>query len=288
MKFKVIHDHREEFELSAMCRILKVSRSGYHAWVKRRENPAPATRRREMLIGQIRIIYEDSGGTYGSPRIYRELIEKQIFCCVKTVARLMKISGIRADLPRRFVPRTTDSNHEHPVFENKLNREFTATLLNQKWLCDITYIHTDEGWLYLSAVLDVCSRKIVGWAMGEKIDTQLCSSALKMAIQTRKPQAGLLHHSDRGSQFASIEYQKQLDLMGIECSMSRVGNCWDNAMMESFWGSLKTEHVYRRKYKTRQEARVSIFLWIEGWYNRRRRHSALGYVSPEEFEASLN
>lgn len=274
--------------MSAMCRILKVSRQGYHAWVKRLENPAPATCRREELIQQIRIIHEASDGTYGSPRIHRELQENQIFCCVKTVARLMKINGIRADLPKRFVPQTTDSNHDHPVFENKLNREFTATLPNQKWLCDITYIHTDEGWLYLSAVLDVCSRKIVGWAMSESIDTQLCQDALNMAIKTRSPQAGLLHHSDRGSQYASGEYQKQLEMMGIECSMSRVGNCWDNAMMESAWGTLKTEHVYRRHFRTRQEAKVSIFLWIEGWYNRRRRHSALGYVSPEVFEASLN
>lgn len=241
-----------------------------------------------MLLGEIRKIHADSDGTYGSPRIHRELIDQHIACCVKTVARLMKINGIRADLPKRFVPQTTDSNHEHPVFENKLNREFSATLPNHKWLCDITYIHTDEGWLYLSAVMDVWSRKIVGWAMSEKIDTQLCSDALNMAIQTRRPGKGLLHHSDRGSQYASEMYQKQLGLMGIACSMSRTGNCWDNAMMESFWGSLKTEHVYRRKYKTRQEAKVSIFLWIEGWYNRRRRHSALGYMSPEAFEVSRN
>lgn len=274
--------------MSAMCRILKVSRQGYHAWLYRQDSPAPATITRERMTERIRIIHEASDGTYGSPRIHRELQENQIFCCVKTVARLMKQSGIRADLPRRFVPQTTDSDHEHPVFANKLNREFTATLPNQKWLCDITYIHTDEGWLYLAGVLDVCSRKIVGWAMGENIDTQLCQDALNMAIKTRSPQAGLLHHSDRGVQYASGEYQKQLGLMGIECSMSRVGNCWDNAMMESLWGSLKREHVYRRKFKTRQEARVSIFMWIEGWYNRRRRHSALGYVSPEEFEASLN
>jgi transposase InsO family protein len=200
----------------------------------------------------------------------------------------MRQAGLRADPPRRFVPLTTDSRHEQPVFENKLNRDFGAALPNRKWVCDITYVATGEGFLYLAAVMDLCSRKIVGWAMADHLRAELCLEALNRAIQTRKPEPGLLHHSDRGVQYACREYQTQLQLLGIECSMSRVGNCYDNAAMESFWGSLKTEHVYRREFRSRAEAKSSIFLWIEGWYNRRRRHSALGYKSPEQFEASLN
>jgi transposase InsO family protein len=269
-----------------MCAVLQVSRQGYYAWQDR--PAAPATLRRQELLVQIRQIHGDSGGTYGSPRIYAELEDRKIVCCVNTVARLMHTHGVRAITAGRFIPQTTDSQHDRPVFENVLNREFTAKLPNQKWVCDITYIPTAQGWLYLAAVLDLCSRKIVGWSMQEHLRTELCTEALHMAIQTRKPSPGLLHHSDRGCQYASAEYQQSLDLLGITCSMSRVGNCYDNAVVESFWGTLKTEYVYHRQFATREEARTSIFLWIEGWYNRRRRHSALGYQSPEAFEASLN
>lgn len=286
MKFAWIQQHAEVFDLTVMCQVLQVSRQGYYAWKDR--PAAPATLRRQELIKQIRQIHADSGATYGSPRIQAELVEQQVACCVNTVARLMKQAGIRACTAPRFVPQTTDSHHDQPVFENLLNREFTTERPNHKWVCDITYIPTGEGWLYLAAVLDLCSRKIVGWSMAEHLRTELCTDALHMAIQNRGPAPGLLHHSDRGVQYASEDYQRQLHLLGIACSMSRVGNCYDNAVMESFWGTLKTEHVYRQTFATREEAKTSIFLWIEGWYNRRRRHSALGYKSPEAFEAALN
>lgn len=286
MKFQAIDDHRELFEVNLMCELLNVSRQGYYAW---KDRPvAPATLRREELLARIRQVHAESRGAYGSPRIHAELEDQKIACCLNTVAKLMQQQGIRAKTAKRFIPRTTDSVHDRPVFENKLNREFTAELPDKKWVTDITYIHTQEGFLYLSCVMDLCSRKIVGWSMAEHLGTELCLEALHMAIQTRQPEAGLLHHSDRGVQYASSEYQKQLDLMGIDCSMSRVGNCYDNAVMESFWGSLKTEHVYQENFLTKEDAGTSIFVWIEGWYHRRRRHSALGYKSPEAFEAGLN
>jgi putative transposase len=286
MKFLWIQQHRGVFELAVMCQVLQVSRQGYYAWKDR--PAAPASVRRQELLRQIRQVHADSSKTYGSPRIHAELQDRKIACCVNTVARLMKAQGVRAFPARRFVPQTTDSHHDRPVFANVLNRDFAAALPNTKWVCDITYIPTGEGWLYLAAVLDLCSRKIVGWSMAGHLRTELCLEALHMAIQSRRPSAGLLHHSDRGVQYASQDYQNQLQLLGIACSMSRVGNCYDNATMESFWGTLKTEQVYRQKFATREEAKTSIFLWIEGWYNRRRRHSALGYKSPEAFEAGLN
>jgi transposase InsO family protein len=269
-----------------MRQVLKVSRQGFYAWQHRR--PGPMAIRREERLVQIRQIHAESGGTYGSPRIHAELCDRRIGGCVNTVAKLMKDHGIRARTANRFIPQTTDSTHDQPVFENRLNREFTAALPNRKWVCDITYIHTAEGFLYLAAVMDLCSRKIVGGSMAEHLRAELCTEALHMAIQARKPEAGLLHHSDRGVQYACCEYQKLLGLFNIGCSMSRVGNCYDNAAMESFWGTLKTERVYQEKYVTREEARTSIFVWIEGWYNRRRRHSALGYKSPDVFEPGLN
>jgi transposase InsO family protein len=189
---------------------------------------------------------------------------------------------------RQFVVHTTDSNHDQPVAPNVLDREFHAELPNQKWCCDITYIPTDEGFLYLAGVMDLCSRRIVGWSMADHLGTELCLGALDMAMKSRKPGAGLIHHSDRGVQYASIDYQLLLQSRNICVSMSRVGDCYDNAAMESFWGTLKTELVYHRKYRTREEARQSIFKYIECWYNRKRRHSALGYKSPEQFETSLN
>ena len=189
---------------------------------------------------------------------------------------------------RQFVAHTTDFNHDHPVAPNVLEREFHAELPNQKWLTDITYIPTDEGFLYLAGVMDMCSRKIVGWSMADHLRTELCLDALSMALQSRKPGDGLIHHSDRGVQYASVDYQLLIQSHCICVSMSRVGNCYDNAAMESFWGTLKTELVHHSKYRTIEEARQSIFKYIECWYNRKRRHSALGYKSPEQFEASLN
>ena len=275
-----------QFEVSIMCEVLEVSRSGYYAWVNR---PVSArAERQEKLVGQIRQAHEQSDKTYGSPRIHAELTEQGIGACVNTIAKLMKQAGIRSVMHRRFVVHTTDSNHDHPVAPNVLEREFHADLPNQKWLTDITYIPTDEGFLYLAGVMDMCSRKIVGWSMADHLRTELCLDALGMALQSRRPGDGLLHHSDRGVQYASIDYRLMLQSHDICVSMSRLGNCHDNAAMESFWGTLKTELVHHRKYRTREEARQSIFKYIECWYNRKRRHSALGYKSPEQFEASLN
>jgi putative transposase len=286
VKFQWIKERVEQFEVSIMCEVLEVSRGGYYAWVDR---PASGqAQRRDELIRQIRQAHEHSHGTYGSPRVREELVEQGINVCVNTVAKLMKEAEIRSTMHRQFVVNTTDSNHDFPVAPNVLNRNFQAELPNKKWCCDITYISTDEGVLYLAGVMDLCSRRIVGWSMDDHMRTDLCLDALGMALASRKPGKDLIHHTDQGVQYASIDYQLMLQSHDICVSMSRVGNCYDNAMMESFWGTLKTELVYHRKYRTREEARQSIFKYIECWYNRKRRHSALGYKSPEQFEASLN
>jgi transposase InsO family protein len=286
VKFGWIQEQAGQFEVSIMCDVLQVSRSGYYAWVDR---PLSArAQRREALVEQIRQVNEQSLGTYGSPRVHAELADQEIDVCVNTVAKLMKEAGIRSVMHRRFVVQTTDSNHDHPVAPNVLEREFHAEVPNEKWLSDITYIPTDEGFLYLAGVMDLFSRKIVGWSMADHLRTELCLDALNMALRSRKPGDELIHHSDRGVQYASVDYRLLLQSHNICVSMSRVGDCYDNAAMESFWGTLKTELVHHRKYRTREEARQSIFKYIECWYNRKRRHSALGYRSPEQFEASLN
>ena len=202
----------------------------------------------------------------------------------------MREDGVCVKPRRRFVPRTTDGDHPHPIAPNRLDRDFAATVPNQKWACDLTYVWTDEGWLYLSDVIDLFSRKVVGWSMREDLKAHGVAEALEMALARRKPDggAGLLHHSDRGVQYACALYRGLLSEHDIACSMSRPGNCYDNAVAESFFGTLKTELVNRVRYRTREEARSSIFQWIECWYNRRRRHSSLGYLSPEAFEAQLN
>lgn len=286
MKFRWIDKHREAFDVTVMCQVLGVSRSGYYDW--RERPPAAATVRREQLVEAIRQVHVESDCTYGSVRVHAELVDRQIACCVNTVAKLMKQHRLRSKMQRRFVVRTTDSDHDQPVFANVLERDFDTDAPNRKWVCDITYVPTAEGFLYVAAVMDLFSRKIVGWAMADHLRAQLCVDAMKMAIQRRAPGAGLLHHSDRGVQYACQQYQQMLRDRRITCSMSRVGNCYDNAAMESFFGSLKTERVHHETYATRQEASTSIFQWIECWYNRRRRHSTLGYLSPEAFEASMN
>jgi putative transposase len=206
-----------------------------------------------------------------------------VACSQKRIARLMRLADLKAVLPRRFVV-TTDSNHTLPVADNLLDRQFGSAVPNTRWTADLSYVWTAEGWLYLGVVLDLFSRRIVGWAMGTTLERSLVLSALSMAIQNRHPEAGLLCHSDRGSQYASGDYQNVLSEAGIVCSMSRRGNCWDNAPTESFFSSLKRECVYRHRFATRSEARTVLFAWIEVWYNRKRRHSALGYVSPDAFE----
>ena len=269
-----------------MCRVLHVSRSGYYAWVDR--PPSASQTRRDELVEQIRAAHQASAATYGSPRVHAELVEHKVDVCVNTVAKLMKTAGIRSVMRRKFLVRTTDSAHGLPVADNVLDRQFQASRPDQKWACDITYVPTAQGFLYLAAVIDLCSRKIVGWSMADHLRTELCTDALEMALRSRRPRDGLLHHSDRGVQYASHDYRQLLQSHGVTVSMSRRGDCYDNALVESFWGTLKTELVHHRAYQTREEARSSIFRYIECWYNRRRRHSAIGYVSPEQFEASLN
>jgi putative transposase len=272
-----------------MCDILDVTRSGFYAAVDR---PASARQiRQEQLVEKILQSHVDSGRLYGSPNITADLKESGERVSRKTVARLMKQEGIRSKVARKFRPRTTDSRHHCPVGPNVLDRDFEAKLPNQKWCVDITYVPTDQGTLYLAAVIDLCSRKIVGWSMADHMRASLCVDALAMALLHRRPCEGLIHHSDRGVQYACEDYQAKLDKHGIECSMSRVGNCYDNAVMESFWGSYKQEMVYQEpdgRFASFEQAKTKSFEYIEIFYNRKRRHSSIGYQSPEQFEASLN
>jgi putative transposase len=286
VKYGWIAAHRKEFETEAMCRVLTVSSSGYYAWSQRK--PGERKKRREELLNTIKQVHAESRGIYGSPRVFKELEHRGVKACENTVAKLMSAAEIRSKTVKRYVPRTTDSRHAHPVADNILDRKFEATEPNRKWVADITYIETAEGWLYVAAVLDLCSRMVVGWSMADHMQTELVENALRMALKRRHPETGVLHHSDRGSQYACGEYRRLLVANGLECSMSRTGNCYDNAVMESFWGKLKTECAYHEQYGSREEARSSIFEYIEIFYNRIRRHSSLGYVSPEAFEAALN
>jgi transposase InsO family protein len=286
VKFAFIRDHLRDYPITAACQALKVSRTGYYAW--RDRPPSARALWSEAMLVKIQTVHAEHRLVYGSPRVWEALVAAGESVCVNTVAKLMKQRNIRAKTKKKFVPTTTDSAHDHPVAKNRLQRRFTAGLPNQKWVTDITYIPTDEGWLYLAGVMDLCSRKIVGWSMAEHMETSLVIDALTMAIGRRSPKAGLLHHSDRGSQYASDDYQEALEAVKMTCSMSGRGECWDNAPMESFWATLKTELVHHERYATRQQAKQSIFEYIEVFYNRKRLHSALGYRSPEMFEASLN
>jgi transposase InsO family protein len=280
MKFAFIEEQREIYPVRLMCRVLGVSSSGYYAWRKR--EPSARQRANEALLPEIQTVYENSRCTYGSPRIQAELQAQGIPCSQSRVARLMRQIGLRARCHRRYRV-TTQANDSHPVVANVLARDFTAQRVNQKWLADITYINTHEGWLYLAAVLDVFSRRIVGWAMQKRMTTTLVTDALHMALGQRQRTGDLLHHSDRGSQYTSYDYQSLLKSQHITASMSGTGNCYDNAMMESFFASLKAECVTQR-YSSRASAKHDIFEYIEVWYNRKRRHSALGYLSPATFE----
>jgi putative transposase len=291
MRFVWIDEHRGQWEVGRMCRVLEVARSGYYAWRGRRRMSGPTAARRQQLLEEIRAEQERGRGLYGSPRIHAGLAERGIPVCVNTVAKLMKHAGICAARCRRFRPMTTDSRHDYTPAPNRLDRQFAASKPNEKWLCDITYVPTDEGTIYLASVLDVCSRKIVGWSMSTSLEARLCMDALGMAVRSRRPEQGLLHHSDRGVQYACDSYQALLEHHGIVCSMSRVGNCYDNAMMESYHSTLKTELVHLQphsRFADIEQARRMLFEYIEVFYNRQRRHSAIGYVSPEAFEASLN
>lgn len=264
-----------------MCRVLKVSRSGYYAWRGRPESERDVENRR--LVDRIRIVHKKSRKTYGSLRVHSQLVLDGERCSRGRVERLMSANGIRAKGRRKFVA-TTDSKHDLPVAENVLGREFSVAEPDRVWVSDITYIPTDEGWLYLAGVVDLCSRTAVGWSMSEGLERQLVMDALKMAYLRRRPCKGLIHHSDRGSQYASADYRQLLSDYGMQMSMSRKGDCWDNAVMESFFGTLKKELVHHRRYRTREEARREIFDYIEIFYNRQRLHSSLGYLPPAEYE----
>lgn len=281
MRFSFIRTEKATYPVTVLCRVLEVSRSGYYAF----EKHLPSTRDnsdRELAV-EIRAVHKRSRQRYGSPRIHRELRRRNLRVGRKRVVRLMRAEGIMARSCRRFC-RTTDSNHPLPVAENVLARKFTAESPNQVWVTDITYIDTCEGWLYLAPVLDLFSRRVVGFAMSETIDRRLVLDALENALRERLPPHGLIHHSDRGSQYASGDYRIMLRKWGIVPSMSRRGNCWDNAVAESFFGTLKRELTQHETYETRDAARAAITDYIENFYNSERSHSTLDYLSPIEYE----
>ena len=267
-----------------MCRVLRASRSGYHRW--RTSGVTPRQIRQQKLLEEIRRIHKESRGIYGSPKILKELRKQGIVVNHKTVEDLMKKHGIHAKRHKKFKA-TTNSNHNMPIAKNRLKRRFTAKKPNHAWVSDITYIPTEEGWLYLATFVDLCSRKVVGWSMSSRMTADLVVDAFRMALFRQKRKAPRLVHSDRGSQYASEAFRKELKAHGCKQSMSRKGDCWDNAVAESFFGTLKTELVHHERYKTREEARLSIFDYIETFYNKRRLHSHLDFVSPEEFERSM-
>lgn len=284
MKYWVIHETAKEYKhysIEKMCRILNVSRSGYYRWCKRDESlrKKKDSELKEMIFA----IYLKYKKRYGSPRIHDELRDMGIRCSRKRVERLMRELGIKARHKRQFRV-TTNSKHNHPIAPNLLDRQFEVENPNRVWVADITYIRTFEGWLYLAGVMDLYSRKIVGWSMSDTMSTDLAIAALKMAIHRRRPSKGLMHHSDRGVQYASRAYRKVLKKHHIVCSMSRKGNCWDNAPMESFFSTLKTECIDGKIYLSRAQAKREIFEFIEIDYNRNRRHSSIGSMTPENFE----
>jgi transposase InsO family protein len=282
MRFRFIEDRRTDYPARVLCEVLEVSRAGYYAWRSRPESQRSAANRK--LVNDIRRVHRDACGRYGSPRIHRELKDQGRGVSRGRIERLMRHHGIRAIMARPRRVRTTDSRHDLPIAPNLLDRNFTAAAPNRIWLADITYVETDQGWLYLAVVMDLFSRKIVGWAMADHLRADLPLAALRMAISAQRPGAGLIHHSDRGVQYASAEYRKVLQSAGFKASMSGKADCYDNAPMESFFHTLKTELVYHTYYATRAEATRDIFAYIEGFYNRTRRHSAIGYISPVEME----
>ena len=281
MRFQFIDDHRDELPIMLMCKALNVSPSGYYAW--RQRPPSAREMANQKLYEKIEAVYEANYQVYGSPRIYRELRKQNVVCSENRVARLMRLRGLKAKQSKRFRT-TTRPNKAHSAAPNLLRRDFETSRPNQKWLADITYIPTQEGWLYLAAVLDLYSRRIVGWAMSDRMTSDLTLNALEMALLLRRPDADFIHHSDQGSQYTDQEYQTLLKDHGIQASMNGAGTWYDNAPMESFFGTLKSELVHHRAYQTRNEAQADVFYYIESFYNRHRLHSSLGYLSPDEYE----
>jgi len=279
---------KSDHAILLLCANLDVSPSGYYDWQRRRTTPGPRALQNQTLVRQIAGIHIQSRQTYGSPRIVEALRKQGARHGRNRIARLMREAGLCGRQKGRYRVQTTDSNHDQPIAPNLMAQAPAAAAPNQIWVGDITYVETQEGWLYLAAVLDRYSRKIVGWAMSERIDTALVLKAFDMALLHRQPTATLLFHSDRGVQYASADYRRALTQAGLLASMSRKGNCYDNATMESFWSTLKLELIYRRKFATRSEARSQIFEYIESFYNRQRAHSALDYRSPVDFETQNN
>ena len=290
MKFAFIHhakDHQPGWDVARLCGVLGVSRSGYYDWVRAREaGPSARAVHVETLSRKVREVFDHFGGKYGSPRVWRELKRQGIHCNRKTVATIMQRLGLAAKGKKRFRVRTTDSRHNHRIAPNRLKQDFSADAPNRKWVTDLTYVRTDEGWLYVVTVIDLFSRKVVGWSAADHMEASLCIEALEKAAAARGRHPGLILHSDRGVQFACREFRKTCLRHRIKRSMSAKGDCYDNAVAESFFGTLKTEHLNGQSFRTREQARLEVFAFIEGFYNTRRMHSTLDYLSPDEFEAA--
>jgi len=284
VKFSFIHAEKAVHSVSALCRILGVTRQGYYAWASR--EPSARLASDAELQGSVERVFKESRGTYGSPRVREQLQREGIRTSKRRVERAMRSLGLVARQHRRYV-RTTLADGSHPVAPNALDRNFSATAPNKRWVTDISYVWTDEGWAYLAVILDLYSRAVVGWALGDSLSTQLPLAALDAAVRRRRPERGLLHHSDRGCQYTSHEYRAELAALGIDVSMSRKGNCWDNAVAESFFATLKTELVRSQRWSSLNELRSAVFDYIEAFYNRRRLHSSLGYKTPAEVEREL-
>jgi len=281
MRFRFIEAEKVAFPVSVLCEVMEVSRSGYYAWVAR--EPSKRSTENSLITVSIKTIFKQSRETYGSPRVHAELESRGIGVGLNRVARLMRDSGVAVMPKRGYRVSTTRSDPKHPTQKNTLNREFEASGPNEKWVTDVTYVPTEEGWLYLAAMLDLYNREVVGWAVSDCNDTELTIRALDSALESHEPPEGLLHHSDRGSNYTSFQYQTELKNHGIECSMSRRADCWDNAVCESFFATLKKELLHRFRYTTRREAAAAIFEYIELFYNRIRKHSTLGFVAPVEY-----
>jgi transposase InsO family protein len=285
VKFAFIEAEKASWPIDTLCDVLGVSRSGYYAW--RRRPPATRTAEDACLVVEIKAAYAVGRGAYGSPRIQRELRKSGRCVGKKRVERLMRHEGIRARRRRRFRA-TTDSAHADPIAPNVLGRRFTVAALNTAWVTDVTYVWTHEGWLFLAAILDLCSRRVVGWAVSPSNDRELALEALERAVAARQPKSGLLHHSDRASTYASPTYRDALKACGAVASMSRTGDCWDNAVAESFFATIKGEMIDHEDFQTRAEAAIAISEFIDGFYNVERMHSSIGYMSPLEFELRLS
>jgi transposase InsO family protein len=277
MRYRFIEAHKKVWPVSLMCQVLKVSRSGYYEW--RDRPPSERQRSNEALDREIKTVFDDHRQRYGSPRITDELADRGITCSKNRVARRMQAQGLRAVQAKKFKV-TTDSNHDRPVAEDLIEQDFSALKPNEKWVSDITYVWTDEGWLYLAVVMDLYSRAVIGWSMRRRMKQQLVIDALTMALFRRGFPKGTIIHSDRGSQYCSASYQRLIKEKGLRCSMGRRANCYDNAAMESFFHTLKVELLHRHRYANRDAARQAIFEYIESYYNRRRKHSAIGYQIP--------